>query len=306
MRSIQEVGMEILGGSPSKFYIFCGSEYGIKCKYIQLLKEHYHGNYECYDHVQDVLNMMKVRRIIPLVPSLYVVRYDDQFISALSQSVSDSIKHSKIVGTLVCIYESEKQLPKIDKYLGDYAVVIDSVSPQYVRKYLHQEFSGIPDTYVDIAIQCSSDYNQARGRCAAMKSLKSRELIQLSNEDLMKVFGYQEQSSESMLKMGIAARNFNYCMSVLDSFSEYDSIYYIILQTLLELDKIKSTKYAQSDLHKYSKLWTPNDIYHMFDHTYNELKQSRSMSTNIESSVIYLLSLINLSPIPSREVLSCD
>ena len=68
MGSIQDVGMEIFKRSPKKFYVFCGSEYGIKLKYLENLKDFYDGHYESYDSVQDVLDLMKVKRIIPLVP----------------------------------------------------------------------------------------------------------------------------------------------------------------------------------------------------------------------------------------------
>ena len=108
-----------------------------------------------------------------------------------------------------------------------------------------------------------------------------------------------------MLKTGIAARNFDYCMKVLDeNYSDWDTIYYTILQTLIELDKVKSSKYSQSDLQEYGKYWNVQDIYYMFENTYDALKQSRSRTTDIQNDIVYLLSLISLSPIPALEVLS--
>ena len=41
MRTIQEVGTEILTGTPAKMYVMIGQEYGIKMKYIKILANHY-------------------------------------------------------------------------------------------------------------------------------------------------------------------------------------------------------------------------------------------------------------------------
>ena len=93
MLTIQEVGQEVLTGTPKKFYAFVGSEYGVKEKYIELLSNHYGRKVES-ESVQDILNIMKTRHIIPLQPTLYVVRYDESFISTLSNSTAVTIANS--------------------------------------------------------------------------------------------------------------------------------------------------------------------------------------------------------------------
>lgn len=89
-------------------------------------------------------------------------------------------------------------------------------------------------------------------------------------------------------------------MKVLDEYDGYDSVYYTILQTLVEIDKCMSSKYAQSDIQKYIRKWTPSDVYNMFDITYSELKKSRSMSVDIKSSIVFLLSLLAFKYIPRK------
>lgn len=303
MRSIQDVGMEIFKRSPKKFYVFCGSEYGIKLKYLENLKDFYDGHYESYDSVQDVLDLMKVKRIIPLVPSLYVVRYDDSFISSLSDKSASKIESCNIVGTIVCLYENPKYLSKLDKYLGNYTVSIDMVSPQFVKKYLHTDFAGVADKVVDIAVECGSNYYQSKMICAALKSLDASEILNSDITSIYKLFGHESKSTEAMLKECIASRNFKHCMKVLGEYDNYDTIYYTILQTLIDIDKCMSSKYAQSDIQKYVKKWKPEDVYNMFDITYSELKRSRSMSTDIKMSIIYLMSILVFSPIPRKEQL---
>ena len=98
MLTIQEVGTEIMQGTPRSFYVMTGSEYGIKRMYIQYLKDHYK-NYKEADTVDSVLTTMSTKHFVPLVPTVYVVRYDESFIASLSDKTASRIKNTNIVGT---------------------------------------------------------------------------------------------------------------------------------------------------------------------------------------------------------------
>ena len=100
MRTINEVGMEILSGNPKGFYVFLGPEYGIKCKYIDSLKQHY-GDLKEYPSVNSLLKMFNTRRLIPLSPCVYVVRYDEDFLSSLSEKTKSTIHKTNFIGTVV-------------------------------------------------------------------------------------------------------------------------------------------------------------------------------------------------------------
>ena len=168
MRSIQEVGSEILNNIPDKFYAFTGSEYGIKRKYIEILSNFYKGSVIEADSVVDILNMMSTKRIIPLVPSLYVVRYDDSFISYLDSNTSNKIKRCNIIGTVVCLYETSKDENRLEKYIPDYTVSISSVSSRFVFKYLKSDFPSIPDRLVEFSAKYCDNYSHAYNVCKSM------------------------------------------------------------------------------------------------------------------------------------------
>ena len=106
MLTIQEVGTEIMQGNPRNFYVMTGSEYGIKRMYIQYLINHYK-NYKEADSVESVLTTMSTKHFVPLQPTVYVVRYDDAFITSLNDKTSARIQSIKIIGTIVCLYESD-------------------------------------------------------------------------------------------------------------------------------------------------------------------------------------------------------
>ena len=109
MATIQEVGLQILQGTPGQFYVFCGTEYGVKLRYIDILTKHYNGNCVNASSVNEVLNLMRKKRLIPLDPTVYVVRYDDEFLSSLSDKTGDEIAHTNIAGTLVCIRSTRRR-----------------------------------------------------------------------------------------------------------------------------------------------------------------------------------------------------
>lgn len=305
MLSIQDVGKQILLGSPLKFYVMVGLEYGIKERYLQILKDHYGGRLTEAISVIDLLNMMKTKHIIPLQPTLYVVRYDDAFISSINQSTQSLIASTNIIGTIVCIYEQSKHSAKCIKYLPDYTVSIDAINSQFVRKYLHSDFPTLPDRFINLAESISSNYGHAKNICRSMSAISVDLLYSESDMEISKLFGYADTSSDSALRKGIAARNFKYLLDVIDKYpDDSDNVLYAILSTMIELDKILDNKYAQSDIRKYASRWTRPDIYYMFMNTYRELERSRSMSNyNTYNGVIYLIALLAFPNIPAPEVM---
>ena len=136
MISIQELGLSILGQEPKKLYILGGTEYGIKDKYIDHLTQFYGGLKYEYPQVSNVIDTMSVRHLVPLKPALYVVRYDESFVSSINEQLASKLKACKIIGTLVCIYSDSKHIAKIDKFLPEYTGQVDAVNPKFIEKYL--------------------------------------------------------------------------------------------------------------------------------------------------------------------------
>lgn len=305
MLTIQEVGQEVLTGTPKKFYVFVGSEYGVKEKYIELLSNHYGRKVES-ESVQDILNIMKTRHIIPLQPTLYVVRYDESFISTLSNSTAVTIANTNIVGTIVCIYEQAKHVNRLEKHLSNFTVSLDKVSPQFTKKYLKTDFSDLSDRFIDIAVQTASDYGQAKNMCRSMQLVPDNMLQTLSDTQVAQLFGYQSISTESLIRIGVASRNFSYLLNVIEDYEDAgDRVLYAILQTMIELDKLMDNSRTQSDIRNYVKCWTREDIYNMFMNTYDELTKLRSYSSyDVQNSIMYLLGLLQFKQIPSLEVMS--
>lgn len=301
MRTIQDVGSEILTNNPSKFYVFCGHEFGIKEKYIRIL-ENYYGLKEEYPSVKSVLDIMQKKHIIPLQPKLYVIRYDENFISSLDAQSEYTIKNLNIIGTVVCIYEDDKHQSKLDKYLSNYTVQIPSVDIRFVTKYLHDDFPKLSDNVIDIVCNITSNYNIAYNMCKSLNHVDAVTVCNMSITDISNILSCQSNSDESAIKECIASKNFYYLSNYIDTLDTLDTMYYNIMSTMCDLDKIKSSKYSDSSLKSYADNWSISDIYNMFMHTYNELVISRSSNAYpLKDSLLYLFSLLQFVSIPSLE-----
>lgn len=305
MISIQDLGLQIYEKRPEKFYIFGGTEYGIKEQYINRLKDFYGEMKEC-ESVSEVLESFTVRHLFPPPPTLYIVRYDDSFVSGLNQNIANNIAKTKISGTIVCIYEDDKQVTKIDKFLPQNTCIVSSVSSNFVFKYLKSEFPDLNDRLINVAIAATQSYGHARTVCRSMQYADQNKLLSMSDSQIGSAFGCDSVSVEEQFKAGIAGRDFKQLCRLLGSYNgDLSYLIYAVMQTMIDLEKIVGKKYSDSPLQQYSKLWTIQDIYHMFMQGYAQLEKSRSSAGyDAESSLIYLFGLLPFKEIPSVEVLS--
>lgn len=307
MISIQDLGLSIMSDSPKQFYVVGGSEYGIKDKYIDTLTSFY-GKKEEYPNVSELVDFLSVKHLIPVPPCLYVVRYDEGFVRDISAIEAQKIKSLNFKGSIFCIYNDPKHLTKIDKFMPDCTCIIEAVNPKFIEKYLHSDFPKLDDRSIKVATKCSTSYGHARTICKSMANADPEMLAKMSEPDLAKLFGCGSTSDESDIQKAIAARNFAAASKLLDEYDgNLDNIVYTILQTMIEMEKVLTSKYASSDLRDYAKMWKLEDVYHMFMNAYNELDKLRSnTSTDIKSSLIYLFGLFTFKDIPSVEVMSSD
>lgn len=302
MRTIQDVGLEIFNHRPAKFYAFLGPEYGVKCKYIGIMAETYRGNVVEADSVQSVLSIMKTKHIVPLQPTLYIVRYDETYLSTLDGTSITKLKDIKMIGTLVMIYQTDKQCAKVEKYLSDISVFVGNVGTKLVEKYLKQDYPNLDNRLIRLAAYCGSDYGHAKNIGGCMNAVTSSEFMSYSDDEICKLFGKVDVVDEKSIQLHIAARDVNFFMNNMPTFLENtDSTIYALMSTMVELDKIWGNKYSDSPIKKYQKLWTRKDIYYMFMHGYHQLRLRRSISVNDECQLIDLFTLLTFSPIPCIE-----
>ena len=304
LRAIQDVGKEILSGNPCNFYVFLGEEYGVKEMYIKELKYRYGGDYVNYNTVSSILSIMRKKNLIPLQPKLYIVRYDDTFLSELSNDIAEYIKSTNILGTIVCIYEDTKSAKKLDKYLPDFCVNISKVSGSIVHKYLRTDFPNVPDNLLDTCVKYTDNYSQAKNMCR-MISYDIDSISSLDEREIANMFGSVKLSDEKALKYYVASRNSAGVLGILDTYSDtYDSILYNMLSVMLEMEKLHVNSRASSDFKLHVKKWPLKDIYYFFNAVYSTLERSRGAKyTDEKSSIIYLASLLAFSEIPEGGVL---
>ena len=305
MISIQELGLQVYSDTPGKFYVFGGNEYGIKDKYISILKKHYGGAMKECESVQPILDMMSTHLMFAPKPSLYVVRYDTDFVSKINDKLAAVIRKANIIGTIVCIYEDNKSLDKLDKYIPEYTCSIPQVNNDLVYKYLHSEFPSLSDKQLRTAINSTVSYGHARTVCTSMTYMDSKKADTMSDKELSSAFGCDTRSIEDQFRAGFAGRDFRYLVNMLDEYTgDIPSLIYVLMQTLIDLEKILGKKYSDSPLHQYVRGWTAQDIYYMFMHCYRELELSRSsQGYQAYSSLVYLFGLLTFQHIPNLEAM---
>lgn len=305
MKSIQDAGKEILTNNPCKLYVFTGEEYGVKKRYISILNEYY-GSSKEYERVEDVLSIFRSKRLIKLQPCLYIVRYDEDFIKSLNDRSENDIRKLNICGTVVLMYENSKHAAKLEKYLPSYTTSVDSVNINFMVKYILSEFKNMSEKTAKDVCEISSNYGQAQNISSCLSLLSSQEVGNISKLSMMSLFGKQSASNDSMIKTGVASKNFKYLVSVLEKYNDdKDKIFYSILSTMLDLDKLKSNPYFDCEAKQYAKYWSVPDIYYMFVNTYSMLKLSRSYSSfDFDNALIYLFSLLQFDHVPSEVELS--
>ena len=293
MISIQELGLSILSDSPKQLYILGGTDL-------------YKGEKYEYPDVMSVINMMNTRHLIPLKPALYVVRYDESFVSALNEAVALKLKSTKICGTLVCIYSDTRHVAKLDKFLSEYVSQLDAVNPRFIAKYLKQDFPGLEDRYIQLAVKCGTNYGHSRTICKSLSTANKELISKMKDSSLEHLFGCSNEAADAEIRLGVASRNFKYLCKALSAYEgDKDSLYYVVLQTMIDMEKLLTAKYFDTDIKEYKKLWKLQDVYYMFMHTYDVLSKSRSstVSATTESNLIYLFALLTFKDIPSLEVL---
>lgn len=307
MLTIQELGLQILQHNPLKFYVFGGSEYGIKMRYIEELKNYYGECIESPD-VSSLINMMSVRHIIPLKPTVYVVRYDEDFVKSISDTLARKIKSAKIIGTIICIYEDRAKVDKINKYLPEFTASVDAVAPHFLVKYLQSDFPNLDEKYAKIAVGLSTDYNQAKNICKAFSYATPELLAKTSENDILRLIGYIHESNDEEVMIGVASKNFSQLSQILQdqlgrstgsSDDVYGSFIYNICSTMIELDKLLDNSHRSSVIQNHARNWTRSDVYYMFNHAYDGLIKIRSIGVDPENILIYLFGLLKFQRIPS-------
>ena len=170
---------------------------------------------------------------------------------------------------------------------------------------MKKDFPDLEDNAIDAAVESCVDWYEAELMCRCMILDDPQHRKSQDKQQLKIAFGKAQELDEKVIRPIIASRNFNKLLYLIEKKEgEEDSILYSILSTLLELEKISTNKYVESDLRPYLNNWKLKDIYNMFMQTYQQLKYLRSIFSEPKNVLLYLITLMQFSEIPAVEVLS--
>lgn len=295
MIDVRTAGSEIFTDrKPRKFYAFCGTEYGVKLKFIRSIKEIY-GKTVNLNSVQAAMTMLNAVQLIPLEPTLYLIRYDADFIKSLDDTSEFTIDGMDYEGTIIVMYESEQDFKKCEKFIPNYTVRIDPVSYDFMRKYLRSDFPDLDGQRIETALKVGHSYIGAYMACQSLSNLDSSYV----NADAVgRSISQDAKTNAEQFKNGVAARDFKYAVSALES-SESDpyQLVYAVLSTMLEIEKCLDNPKSKSWCSKYASGWTKYDVITVFQNAYAVLKDSRLLlSYDVKSALIRILASMRFSP----------
>lgn len=303
MISIQTFGTEIAQSKPRSFYAFCGSEYGVKMKYLSIISGIYSGRKVEMDSVDKVLTMMSVKRILPLQPSLYIIRYDEAFMKDADKYVS-RIQKAKIIGTITVLFDSPAAEGRLEKYIPDNIVVFDPVDKRFIFKYLRKDFPDLSDITLNEILKTTTDYINAYNVCRSMINLDPKIRNALSESEIKNTFCVSQSVDIDSIKYGIAARDARYCLDIISRYDgQSDAIIYSILSALLEIEKCLTYKNTGSYANKHIKVWNIFDVQSMFNSMYDILMKSRTVGgVDLLYGIKCIICSMCYSPIPKFEI----
>lgn len=301
MISIQQAGIEILGNNPGHLYYFCGEEYGVKQKYIEHLKSLY-SEVVYVDSLGDLFRSFRKKSLVLSKSSLYICRYDTDFIRNLDSMVANNVNVSNINGCVVAVYDDEKSFKKLDKFFSQHVVRFEPVSNKFVFKYVKSDFPELDDRYVDLVVKnCTGGYGQARIVCSQLNVIKD-SLYGLEDAEILATFGIRNTLTENQMMHYAASRNFSGVVKVVDSYEgDLNHLVNGLCHVSIELDKAMDS-HKETEYSKYVKYWTREDVYNFFEQAYTSTLQLRSeVGGDVYESLIYLASLLRFTKIPSVE-----
>lgn len=292
MRELLDTVKTILSDTPDRLYILTGGEYGCKRSYLNSLARTYGGNIKEIESIGRLIRSLSKPTLIPSPKTLYISRYDKEFLSSLNADVSKELTELNIPGTLVCLYETDKDESKLDKFLPDYVTRINPMSQEVLKKHLKNEFEDVSEIYHDFILEITSDYYEATLICQSLRILTYTNVINsLTKSDLYSIFIGPTHATDSLFKTAVAARDVNTCMRVVERYEgQKDSLIYCYLSSLLEVYKCLTSKWnVDSYAQMFVKLWDRESVLRAYSNAYTQLKKLRDNSTySIDVALNYL------------------
>lgn len=278
MLDIYDGSKQLLSDNPKGLYFLTGPDYGVKKSYIDIISSKYDEVINL-ENLQSLIITLNQKSIIPRKDSVYVVRYDKEFIKNISNIDIKSIYNLKIPGIILCLYDDDSSEKKLDKYFSDKVIRVNNFSDNIALKHLKDKYPNINSKSISACISLSNDYYEADNFCNILSILSNSNIDM--DVDIRFLFGKDLQYSESRFTKAIMDRNINAYLRELDGY-EGDSnlVFYQILNTLMTMYK--------SGNHSNNKLWNKDNIINMFNEVYNQLKLIRQYKYDINLSLSYI------------------
>lgn len=296
MLSVQDGAFQLLSDSPGPLYFLTGSEYGVKQQYIDHMESLY-GNVVEVDSFSQLMSDLGRKSLIPRPKTLYIVRYDKDFVSDLSNDIASTLLSLPYDGTVVGIYQDDRSEKKLDKYFPDTTMRVNALSDVLQLKHLSNRYGSLDEHVVKMCIAVSSDYMMASNMCSALSLLSQTAASALSTADVSDLFGCTPSYDKDSFKRAVASRNYKAMVQWMDSHdaSDYSEMFYDVLNALTEVAKsLDAGKPMAWVTPAMLRAWDAGQVLAMFEIVYEQVSLMRTFSSYSQSTaLLYVLSMLN-------------
>lgn len=290
MLTLQDGVKQIYSDNPKSVYFFTGPEYGVKKQYINILASKYSGRIEEYEKFSDIVSTFSKKSLIPRNKSVFVVRYDKEFVAKPDKQILSI----NVPGVVVGIYEDDSDESRLDKAFPNNILRINLLSEDIACKHLCTQFPDLPELLIKSVVEISENFYSAQLVCLSISYLPKGVIHSLSRKELENLFGYDIKHDTQKFKASIASRNFASAVQEIDAFEgEKSVLIYDILSAFLDIIKAFEKPYSDSYVKPYLKRWDFKSVKCMYDVAYGQLELLRNNSKySPDTALIYICSLL--------------
>ena len=158
MRKLEDLKRDILANKIENFYVFYGSDFGIRKHYIEQIKKSFNGKAKYMEACDKIQVSSKSTSLFDTGKQLYLVYNDVDFANSKSNVIDDFI--SKITDdTVILIYEEALDGSNLFKDFEQYITNFPEVQSNIGKEFVNSEVTLLEADAEELAFNCKNNYN---------------------------------------------------------------------------------------------------------------------------------------------------
>lgn len=202
MRKLENLKQDILDGKIDNFYVFYGTDFGIRKHYIEQIKKSFNGKGKYLEDCTKIQANSKSTSLFNSNKQLYIVYNDIEFAESKSSNIDKFIKNLT-KDTVILVYEealsSSNLFKNFDKYITEFPEVQANIGKEFVKS----EVNLLDVDAEALSYNCKNNYNMILLETDKIKSYASGAGTSISNS--FETLSVKNQLTERLDKFDVNA-----------------------------------------------------------------------------------------------------